>query len=259
MPEQTTDSSLKITIVYENTLDNPDLIAGWGFAALIEYGGHILLFDTGADGEALLRNMAALAIDPLTIETVILSHNHWDHTGGLEALLSTGVRPTVVVLPSFPAAVKQQISRVTTVVEAQPDQIIVDGIFTTGEMAGITPEQSLAIEVSQGVVVMTGCAHPGTVEIVERVVETTGEPIQLVLGGFHLKDHSAAQIAGIVAEFRRLGVEQAGPCHCTGERAIAAFAEEYGSDFVQIGTGSILEIALSTPADTELPGAGDEE
>jgi 7,8-dihydropterin-6-yl-methyl-4-(beta-D-ribofuranosyl)aminobenzene 5'-phosphate synthase len=236
------DNTLKITIVYENTLYEPELTAGWGFSALIEYKGHTLLFDTGADGEALLNNMALLHIDPLDIEAVVLSHNHWDHTGGLNALLSTGVQPDVYLLPSFPASFKQTISQMTTVIETTPDQFITKEIFTTGEMGGSIPEQAIAIEIDQGVVILTGCAHPGIVAIIEHIKETSGKPVYLVLGGFHLKDKTPTEIAAIVQAFRRLEVERVGPCHCTGEQAIAAFAEEYGEDFVQVGTGKTIEI-----------------
>jgi 7,8-dihydropterin-6-yl-methyl-4-(beta-D-ribofuranosyl)aminobenzene 5'-phosphate synthase len=239
---QDAGTSLKITIVYDNTLYEPELTAGWGFSALIEYKGHTLLFDTGADGQALLNNMAALHINPLEIETVVLSHNHSDHTGGLNALLSTGVQPKVYLLPSFPASFKQPISQVTTVIETTPDQVITEGIFTTGEMGGSTPEQAIAIEIDQGVVILTGCAHPGIIAVIEHVKETSGKPVYLVLGGFHLKDAAPTEIAAIVQAFRRLGVEHVGPCHCTGEQAMAAFAEEYGDDFVQVGTGKIIEI-----------------
>jgi 7,8-dihydropterin-6-yl-methyl-4-(beta-D-ribofuranosyl)aminobenzene 5'-phosphate synthase len=239
---QDAGTSLKITIVYDNTLYEPELTAGWGFSALIEYKGHTLLFDTGADGQALLNNMAALHINPLEIETVVLSHNHSDHTGGLNALLSTGVQPKVYLLPSFPASFKQPISQVTTVIETTPDQVITEGIFTTGEMGGSTPEQAIAIEIDQGVVILTGCAHPGIIAVIEHVKETSGKPVHLVLGGFHLKDAAPTEIAAIVQAFRRLGVEHVGPCHCTGEQAMAAFAEEYGDDFVQVGTGKIIEI-----------------
>jgi 7,8-dihydropterin-6-yl-methyl-4-(beta-D-ribofuranosyl)aminobenzene 5'-phosphate synthase len=247
MLDQTTGTSLKITIVYDNTLYEPELTAGWGFSALIEYEGHTLLFDTGADGQALLNNMAALHINPRDIEAVVLSHNHNDHTGGLNALLSTGVQPTVYLLPSFPSSLKQPVSQVTTVIETTPDQVITEGIVTTGEMDGSTPEQAIAIEIEQGIVILTGCAHPGIVAMIEHIKEASGKPIYLVVGGFHLKDKTHSEIAAIVQAFRRLGVERVGPCHCTGEQAIRAFAEEYGEDFVQIGTGKT--IAIEPPAE----------
>jgi 7,8-dihydropterin-6-yl-methyl-4-(beta-D-ribofuranosyl)aminobenzene 5'-phosphate synthase len=242
MPHQNTHAELKITIVYDNSLHTPGLTEGWGFSALIEYEGHTLLFDTGADGQALLNNMAALHINPLEIESVILSHNHSDHTGGLNALLATGVQPNVYLLPSFPPAFKQPISQMAAVIETMPDQSILEGVFTTGEMGGEIPEQAIAIEVDQGLVMLTGCAHPGIVAMIEHVKAASGQPVHLVLGGFHLKDTAPAQVAAIVQAFRRLGVEHVGPCHCTGEQAIAAFAEAYGDDFVQVGTGKIIEL-----------------
>jgi 7,8-dihydropterin-6-yl-methyl-4-(beta-D-ribofuranosyl)aminobenzene 5'-phosphate synthase len=242
MPHQNGQAELEITIGYDNTLHTPGLTAGWGFSAIIECKGHTLLFDTGADGQALLNNMAALHMNPLEIESVVLSHNHSDHTGGLNALLATGVKPNVYLLPSFPPSFKQPLSRLTAVIETTTDQTILEGIFTTGEMGGDIPEQAIAIEIEQGLVMLTGCAHPGIVPMIEHVKATSGLPVYLVLGGFHLKDTAPAEIAAIVQAFRRLGVEHVGPCHCTGEQAIAAFAQEYGEDFVQIGTGYIIEI-----------------
>ena len=242
MLHQNSPTELKITIVYDNMLHTPGLTAGWGFSALVEYKGHTLLFDTGADGQALLSNMDALDINPLEIESVVLSHNHSDHTGGLDALLATGVQPNVVLLPSFPPAFKQSISQMTTVIETTPDQAILEGIFTTGEMGGDIPEQAIAIETEQGLVMLTGCAHPGIVAMIEHVKATSDQPVYLVLGGFHLIDTAPADVAVIVQAFRRLGVEHAGSCHCTGDQVIAAFAKEYGDDFVQIGTGKIIEI-----------------
>jgi 7,8-dihydropterin-6-yl-methyl-4-(beta-D-ribofuranosyl)aminobenzene 5'-phosphate synthase len=251
MPQKDGRTGLKITIVYDNTLYVTGLTAGWGLAALVEYAGHVLLFDTGADGQALLSNMASLHIDPPEIEAVVLSHYHSDHIGGLKALLATGVQPDVYLLPSFPASFKRQIGQATTVIEAAPDQVISEGILTTGEMHGDIPEQAIAIEIDQGVVILTGCAHPGVVAVVEYVKNKFGKPVYLVLGGFHLMDKTRTEIAAIVQAFRRLGVEHVGPCHCTGKQATAAFAAEYGDDFLQIGTGKIIEIGASVASPSE--------
>jgi 7,8-dihydropterin-6-yl-methyl-4-(beta-D-ribofuranosyl)aminobenzene 5'-phosphate synthase len=160
----------------------------------------------------------------------------------LSALLATGIQPNVYLLPSFPASFKQAVGQGTPVIETMPDQAITERIFTTGEISGAIPEQAIAIEIDQGVVILTGCAHPGIVTIVEHIQDMFGKPVYLVLGGFHLKDKSPDEISAIVQAFRRLKVERAGPCHCTGEQAIAAFAKEYGENFVQIGTGTIIEI-----------------
>jgi 7,8-dihydropterin-6-yl-methyl-4-(beta-D-ribofuranosyl)aminobenzene 5'-phosphate synthase len=78
------------------------------------------------------------------------------------------------------------------------------------------------------------------VRIVERAIELTGDPVFLVMGGFHLDSMSKAEIAAILADFRRLGVQNVMPCHCTGERAIKLFAAEYGEAFIQAGAGMVL-------------------
>lgn len=234
--------SLTITIIYDNSPYDPRLGSAWGFSALIEYGDHTLLFDTGGDGQLLMENMRILEIDPMQIESVVLSHAHDDHTGGLTALLNTGIKPTVYLLPSFPLAYKRQVERLTQVSEVSPGQSITEGIRTTGGMGTTIPEQALIIQTEQGLVIITGCAHPGIVEILEQTQEMFPQPVHLVLGGFHLGSKSEAEINAILSEFRRLGVVQVAPTHCTGELAISRFAAEYGQDFIQVGAGSVIII-----------------
>jgi len=79
MPSET----LTITIVYDNYQSDQRLSTAWGFSTLIEYGDYSLLFDTGGDGQILMENMRTLGIDPTRIDSVVLSHAHDDHTGGL--------------------------------------------------------------------------------------------------------------------------------------------------------------------------------
>jgi 7,8-dihydropterin-6-yl-methyl-4-(beta-D-ribofuranosyl)aminobenzene 5'-phosphate synthase len=167
---------------------------------------------------------------------------HNDHTGGLAAFLEASTHPPVFLLSSFGPTFIEQTRRVNEVVEATPGQIIAKNILTTGEVSGGVPEQALVIRTGRGLVVMTGCAHPGIVRIVERAVELTGDPVYLVMGGFHLRDASQADIASVLADFRRLGVQRVAPSHCTGDTAIRMFAEEYGEDFIPSGAGSIIII-----------------
>ncbi|MBN1149302.1 MAG: MBL fold metallo-hydrolase [Anaerolineales bacterium] len=238
--------ALIITVLYDNNAYDERLKSAWGFSALVEYKGQTLLFDTGGDGYALLENMRILGIDLARIEGVVLSHAHGDHTGGLNALLLQGVQPTVYLLPSFSSAYTRQVAALTATVEVQPGQSLGEGLFTTGEMGAGIPEQSLIIRTGQGVVIVTGCAHPGIVKIVERAQSLFGDPLRLVLGGFHLGGKSKAEIAAILADFRRLEVQQVAPCHCTGDQAIAMFAAEYGEDFIRVGAGSVIKILDAT-------------
>ncbi len=233
---------MKITVVYDNNPYDSRLTTAWGFSALVEFMGHTILFDTGGDSPTLLNNMRLMQVDLNTIEMVVLSHAHGDHTGGLEGLLAQGIQPVVHLLPSFSRAYKDRIRRVTAISEVQPGQLLSPGIYTTGQMGTSIPEQALVVKTSGGLIVITGCAHPGVVQMAERAQELLGGPIYLVMGGFHLVNSSASQIDAVVAGFRRLGVERAGPCHCSGNPAILKFRQEYGDDFIQIGVGRVLEI-----------------
>jgi 7,8-dihydropterin-6-yl-methyl-4-(beta-D-ribofuranosyl)aminobenzene 5'-phosphate synthase len=230
---------MKITVVYDNRMLGPNLASGWGFSCLVDDD---LLFDTGGDGRTLLSNMAKVGIDPTGIRIVVLSHAHGDHTGGLGALLAAGVRPTVYVPRSFPTRFKADVRSITTLVEVHGPMEIRHGIHSTGEVGRGLVEQALAVETGEGLVVVTGCAHPGVVRMVRRAKESVGGGVTLVIGGFHLGSASRQRVKSIIADFRDLGVRKVAPCHCTGDRAIRVFAEEYGGDFVKAGVGLVLDI-----------------
>lgn len=242
-PEGVND--VRITIVYDNTVYNhTEGVSGdWGFSALIEIGEQVVLFDTGANGPRLLANMAALDIDPTLIDVVVISHDHGDHTGGLDALLTVGgaTPERIVVLPSVPEHKKTHMATYAEVVEAEPGMMIVPGLITTGELAtGSVPEQAVLIEVVDGMIVLTGCAHSGIVQIVQAAQGLSDDPVVLAMGGFHLLNLSAAQVQAIIADLHALGVQQVAPSHCTGPDAIRAFAKDYGEDFVALGAGRTL-------------------
>jgi len=231
-----------MTVLYDNNAYDPRLRTAWGFGCLVETGGATLLFDTGGDGPTLLKNMAVPGIDPQGVEAVVLSHAHGDHTGGLGALLGTGARPTVYVPRSFPASFKDSVRRYTVLEEVTGPAEIMPGVYTTGEVGLHIVEQALAVETDEGLVVITGCAHPGVVEMVRRGRQAGGSEVSLVLGGFHLGGASERQIASIISDFRALGVQRVAPCHCTGEQAMRAFAAAYGADFRQTGVGCVLTL-----------------
>ncbi len=230
---------MKFAAVYENKSLYPHLASGWGFSCLVGDG---LLFDTGGDGRTLLFNMAKMGIDPAAIRTVILSHAHSDHTGGLSGLLATGARPTVYVPRSFPARFKADVRSLVPLVEVHGPVEIRPGIHTTGEVGRDIVEQALAVETGEGLVVITGCAHPGVVKMVRRAKESVGGEVYMVLGGFHLGDTSRRQVKRIIADFRRLGVRKVAPCHCTGDQARRTFASEFGADFILVGVGWMTTI-----------------
>jgi 7,8-dihydropterin-6-yl-methyl-4-(beta-D-ribofuranosyl)aminobenzene 5'-phosphate synthase len=232
-----------ITIVYDNNEYDGRLETAWGFSCLVEGPEKTILFDTGGDSATLLRNMRALGIDPRDMDVIIISHVHGDHVGGLAGFLEENHAVTVYLPQSFPGSIKDA-TRDTGAELVEVDGLveICEHVHSTGELGGGIKEQSLMIETAQGLVVITGCAHPGIVNIVRRAKELTGGEVYLVLGGFHLGGASEAKIASIVEAFRQLGVQKVAPCHCSGDVARRLFEEAYGEDFVLAGVGSRLEV-----------------
>lgn len=233
---------LTITILYDNQPYDPYLETAWGYAALIQTAEHNLLFDTGGDSAILQKNMHTLRINPQDIDSVLLSHAHEDHIDGLVSLLSAGMKPQVYLLASFPESFKEEVRSLAPLTEIDSGTSLDWGIYTTGESGGRVPEQSLVVSTPRGLVVITGCAHPGIVQIIEGICATYQQPVYLVMGGFHLEGQSQADIAAIVKEFRRLGVQKVAPSHCSGGGAVLQFKEEYGDDFLMAGAGRVITI-----------------
>jgi 7,8-dihydropterin-6-yl-methyl-4-(beta-D-ribofuranosyl)aminobenzene 5'-phosphate synthase len=235
-------SDLRLTILYDNVSGSPELTSHWGFAALVEYGSHTLLFDTGADGTILLDNMQQLGVDPYAIEAVILSHAHSDHTGGLQALLDTGVRPTVYVPSAFGDAFKEHVRDQTELVEVTDAVEVIPGVHTTRPV-GRTTEEALVVETGDGAVVITGCAHPGVAEMVRQAQAVTSSRIAYLVGGLHLFQTPSEMLPPIITEVQQLGVAKVLPAHCTGDAAIDLFRTQYGEDFTEGGVGRTITIA----------------
>jgi 7,8-dihydropterin-6-yl-methyl-4-(beta-D-ribofuranosyl)aminobenzene 5'-phosphate synthase len=196
-----------------------------------------VLFDTGADGEMLLRNLARLDVDATEIDAIVLSHMHDDHVGGLAALLEAGIAPTVYIPASFPEEFKAEVGSRAELVEVSDEVDILPGVRTTGEVGLEIVEQALALDTSDGRVVVTGCAHPGIVKMVSRAIGASADPVALVLGGFHLERANREQLEAIAGQLEELGVYQVAPTHCSGDLAREVFSEWFGENGLKVGVG----------------------
>lgn len=199
----------KISIVYDDQASE-GFITGWGFSAVIEKDDDILLFDTGWDGIALLKNLKIAKFNPKKFSHIIISHKHWDHIGGLNAVLYQTNNPTVYVPSSISSRLKAEITKFADLREVVSVKAeVTSGIWTTPQMKTDIEdiqEISLIIQTKKGLVVICGCSHPGLDKIIK--VATKFGKVHAVIGGFHGFDKLdyLENIDVII------------PCHCTKKK-----------------------------------------
>ncbi|UCG30971.1 MAG: MBL fold metallo-hydrolase [candidate division WOR-3 bacterium] len=234
-----------ITIVYNNVPGDTTAAVqvGGGFSAFITFNQKKILFDTGGDTTILINNMGPLGITLEKLDAVVISHNHWDHIYGLPALyyLAETV-PKVYVPVSSRDPVLQQNPRLDIVPVDEPVEILPNvwssGVMETSYRNITLHEQSLILDGDRGLYVITGCAHPGIVAIIEHVRKVfPGSPIALITGGFHLVGATEQEIRGISSKLKMLGVKNIAPSHCTGSLAMDIFRKEWGENYLELYLG----------------------
>jgi len=224
---------LIMTPLYDNRSSNKDLKTGWGFSCLIQGAEKTVLFDIGSDDA--IMNMEKLNINPASIDVLVISHDHSDHTAGMPAFLKINKKAKTIFVPR--ESVK-----------------ICENVYTTGAMSTSdrehkpftkgTLENALIIRTAKGLVILTGCAHPGIVEMVQRAKSLfPKESVYLVMGGFHLMNKSKKGVEKIVGDLKKENVRKVAPGHCTGRIAESVFKEIYGADCIalEVGKSVIIE------------------
>ncbi len=236
-------TTVTLTILYDNNEYDNRLQTAWGFSCLVDGLEKTILFDTGGNSSMLLSNMRKLGVDPQKVEVIVISHLHYDHVGGLAGFLKKNHNLTVYLPRSLPQSIKTTVreSEAKLIEVHQPIKICKNG-YSTGELGTWIKEQSLVIKTSKGLIVITGCAHPGIVKIVKTAKTQLKSDVYLVLGGFHLCWMNAWQIKGIVNGVKKEGVKIVAPCHCSGDLARSTFKKAYGESFILVGAGKRLEI-----------------
>lgn len=241
----------RLTILGDNTAARPDVKAVWGFSCLVEARGHTILFDTGADPAALKENLAVLKIDPSTIEAVVISHVHRDHTRGAPGL---GALPGVRAYTphTFAEGLKETAALRTAGLQLVPVTTatpLFDGFtiseplrFEKADAMDDTWEQCLSIDTPEGLVVVVGCSHPGILPMLEQVKRQTGRPLYLVIGGFHLLGHRPTEVRRVATAMQTLGVAHVSATHCTGAVASHIFHTVFGDRYVDAGVGTVISL-----------------
>ena len=202
---------MRITILYDNNVYEEGLQADWGFSCLVEEENTpTILFDTGTNGSILLSNMEKLNIDPTTIDEVFISHAHFDHVGGLSAFLDVKSDVTIYIPPSL-----RGVRGGKEVISVSEPLTIHENVFSTGELDHI--EQSMAVKIDKGIVIIAGCSHPRMAHILKAASQFGN--IHAIIGGLHGFSEYAL--------FKDL--ELICPTHCTQHKAEikALYPEKY--------------------------------
>lgn len=269
--------SVRLTVVCENTVTRPGFIGEHGFAALLETERGNILFDTG-QGFSIIHNLLRFIKDVTKIEKVVLSHGHFDHTGGLLAFL--GVRGPCPIV-AHPDVLKERFRVMSPApgMEEKPVSIgipwheaylvgrgarfqwttewseILQGVYITGVVPretafetgdpkfliktseGFSPDPffddySMVIDTPKGIIVVLGCAHAGTINILNHISAHLGQrKIYALVGGTHLDFSSSEQLDKTIEALKNLEIEIIAVSHCTGQKAAVIMSKEFGSKF----------------------------
>lgn len=267
----------RVTILYDAFGARKGLTRDWGFAALVEYGGKRILFDTGDNAAIFERNVKALGVDLRRLDFVVISHRHSDHTAGLSYLLRVNPRVKIYVprevwmfggtlpdsffrrdttladsmryfagSPPVPLKVgtpwpQANFSAVDTLTEVAPGMAIVRTISKTPGTLELR-ELSLVIRTPEGLVVLVGCSHPG----IETILEATrvwGDHVHEIFGGLHLVTTPDTAIARLTTALHdQWRIDRIAPGHCTGEPGFAALKRLFGERYVYAGLGTVIDL-----------------
>ena len=288
---------MKIVSLMEDTPGGNGCLFEHGFSLYVETKSHRILADTGASCR-FLENAKRLGIDLAKVDTVILSHGHYDHSGGLARLLPLLAPGTPLyvgegffrpkykrinlniskdctipgnlknsggsfqyngnpfpreILAPYQVALRQLCTDTTWLT---PKILIFKGFerscpfeqpnprFYTGYGSGLQPdafddEIALGLLTGKGLVFLSGCAHPGILNMLHTAASRSGAPLYAVIGGTHLVEAGEARLQKTAAEFRKLGLSQIAVSHCTGAEGESLLQKTFPSQFIRNNTGHI--------------------
>lgn len=267
----------RITNLYDAFGAPSALQQDWGFAALIEYGGKRILFDTGNDAAIFEHNVRQLGIDLSRLDAVVISHRHGDHTSGLKYLLKVNPRVKIyaplevaffkgALPPGFLARSPGLPPNLQYYGGKEPERWVSGTPWEQANFEGVAQtteifpgfyilttksqkpgtlemnELSLAVQTPKGLAVIVGCSHPGVENILAAAAKIDPH-LYTVMGGFHLVLAPEAEVRRVALVLHdELGVDRVAPAHCTSELGFAVFLERFKDHFDRAGLGAVIPL-----------------
>ncbi|MGV8123732.1 MAG: MBL fold metallo-hydrolase [Candidatus Xenobiia bacterium LiM19] len=266
---------MKILILAEDTAPDDGIMeCEHGFSAFVEFRGKSVLFDTGQSG-MFTRNAEKQGLDLAKTDFVVISHGHYDHTGGLPCLLN-GCNTGHMTFVANPGIFEKKLhgSReyigcpigrreveaafgkcifTTEAVEFSPGIVFLGEVPRIYEDPGtcadhiqdgktvpdpVKDDSALVFRTDKGVVLLTGCSHSGILNLARKAGKYGR--IYSVTGGFHLTGADEKRINAVISGLSSMGISELRPGHCTGEHAVERMKEELGAK--RITTGESIEL-----------------
>jgi len=255
------------------------LVGVHGFSAILDTGDNVILIDTGPNADVLLNNMETLGYDPKDIDYVVLTHGHYDHTGGLKGLVEARKGETIVIAHpdvfsdkfsiegrriryiGIPFSREELVSLGARFLLTRNSLKIAEGVMFSGEIPReywtrttghvvvngnlvedpLLDDISVILELERGLVVISGCGHSGLKNIVTHAKRLGNKPVMAIVGGYHLIGSKEDILSDVVKFIGDEGIEKAFLGHCTGIKEIA-WLKKHLNDVVEfIYAGRTME------------------
>lgn len=271
---------MKITVLIENT-ERDGFLCEHGLSLYIEHKGNIVLLDAGST-DKFMENARLLGVSLENIRVAVLSHGHYDHSGGFERYMEENKEVALYMMENADGEYYSgkgelhEIGIPKSVVKKHKDRFVYikevtqvgEGIFLVphktegldevgaraklykkvdGEVIAddFAHEMSLVCDTEKGLVILNSCSHAGVRNIVSEIRNVfTEKAIYAFVGGLHMKggEFSEEEIKTIIEYLRSEGIQYLYTGHCTGERAFSILKQAGGTMVQELVTGKIIEM-----------------
>ncbi|MCL2607338.1 MAG: MBL fold metallo-hydrolase [Methanomassiliicoccaceae archaeon] len=223
----------KVLSVYDEGANvGTPLIGARGLAMIVDVDGERTLFDTGMRGRYLMHNLEHLEVDPDSVDRIVISHMHKDHTGGLERFLEKRSEIIDVITPPHTGA-KAGLFRPADGIPKMSDEargkmnIVTIGewtqlsgsLFITGNVSdddADVNENSLILMTKNATAALCGCCHHGIRSLMSYTEERTNRRLTAIVGGLHMKKMKKNDVYEIAEMLKENGDPSLYLNHCTG-------------------------------------------